>query len=67
MTHLTIQLAATHDRWFQEPAAKHAYPALQLWWRHLAKKHPWAIEGLEWMGASTLAIILLIGALIANA
>jgi hypothetical protein len=67
MTQLTIQLAATHDHWFQEPVTRHAYPALKVWWRHLSKKHPWAIEGLEWIGSGTLAVILLIGTLIGNA
>jgi hypothetical protein len=35
MTQLAMQLAATHDHWFEEAAAKHAFPALKLRWKHL--------------------------------
>jgi hypothetical protein len=67
MTQLTIQLAATHDHWFQEPAAKHAYPALKLWWRHFSKQHAVIADGIEWIGCGTVAVTLLVGTLIANA
>jgi hypothetical protein len=66
MTQLTLQLAATHDHWFEEPAAKHAFPALMLWWRHLAKQHPIIADGIEWTGCGTIAIAVLCGSLIAN-
>jgi hypothetical protein len=67
MTGLTLQLAATHDHWFEEPAAKHVFPALRLWWRHLAKEHPIIADGIEWTGCGVVAIALLLGSLIANA
>lgn len=67
MTQLTLQLAATHDHWFTEPVAKHAYPALKLWWKHLSKRNPTIVSGLEWFGCSTIAFALLFGTLIANA
>jgi len=46
MTQLTLQLAATHDHWFEEPAAKHAFPALKLWWKHFSRQHPIVTDGL---------------------
>jgi hypothetical protein len=67
MTHVTYQLAATHDHWFDEPGAAHILPALRLWARRLAKRHPVAVDALEWMGAGLLAMSVLVGTLIANA
>jgi hypothetical protein len=67
MTQLTFQLAATHDRWFHEPAVKHAFPALKLAWKHFSKQHPIVADALEWTGCGTLAAGLLFGTLIANA
>jgi hypothetical protein len=67
MTHLTLQLAATHDHWFEEPAAKHAFPALKLWWKHFSKQHPIIVDGLEWTGCGVVAVTLLFGTLIGNA
>jgi hypothetical protein len=67
MTQLTFQLAATHDRWFHEPAVKHVFPALKLWWKHLSKRHPIMVDVLEWTGCSAVAVGLLVGTLIANA
>jgi hypothetical protein len=67
MTQLTFHLAATHDRWFHEPAVKHVFPALKLWWKHLSKQHPIMVEALEWTGCSAVAVGLLFGTLIANA
>jgi hypothetical protein len=67
MTQLTMQLAATHDHWFEEPAAKHAFPALKLWWKHFAKQHPIVADGLEWTGCGGIAVGLLFATLIANA
>jgi hypothetical protein len=67
MTQLTLQLAATHDHWFEEPAAKHAFPALRLWWRHLAKQHPIIADGIEWAGCGAIAVAVLCGSLIGNA
>jgi hypothetical protein len=66
MTHLTFELAATHDHWFEESVAKHAFPALKLWWKHFSKQHPIVADGLEWAGCSAIAVALLIGTLIAN-
>jgi hypothetical protein len=42
MTQLTFAIAATHDHWFEEPAARPVYPAVRLWWRHFSKQHPGA-------------------------
>jgi len=67
MTQLTFQLAATHDRWFREPAVKHAFPALKLGWKHFAKQHPIVADALEWAGCGAVAAGLLFGTLIANA
>ena len=67
MTQLTFQLAATHDRWFHEPAVKHAFPGLKLWWKHLSKQHRFMADALEWSGCGALAVGLLLGTLIANA
>jgi hypothetical protein len=67
MTQLTYQLAATHDHWFEQPAARHAVPALKLWWRHFSKQHPVMADGIEWAGCGVVAIGLLVGTLIANA
>jgi hypothetical protein len=67
MTQLTLQLAATHDHWFEQTAARHAVPALKLWWRHFAKQHAVIVDGIEWTGCGILAIGLLVGTLIANA
>jgi hypothetical protein len=61
MTQLTMRLAATHDHWFEEPAAKHAFPALKLWWKHFAKHHPIVADGLEWAGCGAIAAALLFG------
>jgi hypothetical protein len=67
MTHLTLQLAATHDHWFEEPAANHAVPALRLWWRHFTKQRPATADGLEWTACGAVAIAVLLSSLIANA
>jgi hypothetical protein len=67
MTQLTFEIAATHDHWFEEPAAKHAYPALKLWWRHLSKQHPIIAQGVEWSGCSLVAGAMVAGTLIASA
>jgi hypothetical protein len=67
MTHITPQLAATHDHWFDESAASHMLPALRLWARHFTKHHPIIVEALEWSSAGLLAISMLLGTLIANA
>jgi hypothetical protein len=67
MTQLTLQLAATHDHWFEEPAALRAFPALKLWWKHLSKQHPIIADGLEWIGCGVIAAAVLFGTLIANA
>jgi hypothetical protein len=67
MTQLTLQLAATHDHWFEEPATRHAFPAAKLWWRHLSKQHPIIADGLEWAGCGAVAVALVFGSLIANA
>jgi hypothetical protein len=67
MTHITSQLAATHDHWFDEPASSHIWPAIRLWGRHFAKQHPWFVDAVEWFGAGLLAIGMLAGTLIANA
>jgi hypothetical protein len=67
MTQLTFQLAATHDHWFEEPATRHAFPAVKLWWRHLAKQHPIITECLEWSACGLVAGAMLVGTLIANA
>ena len=67
MTHLTLQLAATHDHWFEEPAAKHVFPALKLWWKHFSKQHSIIVDGLEWTGCGVVAVTLLFGTLIGNA
>jgi hypothetical protein len=67
MTQLTTQLAATHDQWFEEPAAKHTFPALKLSWRHFSKYYPTAADGLEWAGCGAVAVTILFGTLLANA
>jgi hypothetical protein len=67
MTQLTMQLAATHDHWFEEPAAKHVFPAFKLWWKHFVKHYPIVADGLEWTGCGFIAVGLLFGTLIANA
>jgi len=67
MTQLTLQLAATHDHWFEEPAPKHAFPAAKLWWRHLPKQHPIIADGLEWGSCGAVSLALVLGWLIANA
>jgi hypothetical protein len=67
MTHLSYQLAATHDHWLEEPMLGHAIPALQLWWRHFARKHVIFVDVLEWVACGFLAVTLLAAELIANA
>jgi hypothetical protein len=67
MTQLTFAIAATHDHWSEESAAKHALPALKLWWKHFSKQHPIVADGIEWAGCSAIAVALLFGTLIANA
>lgn len=67
MTQLTLQLAATHDRWFEEPAARHAFPAVKLCWKHFSKFHPIAADAIEWSACGLFAIALLFGSLIGNA
>jgi len=67
MTHLTFDLAATHDHWFEEPAAKHALPALKLSWRHFAKHHPIMADLIAWSSCGVLAAGLIASTLIANA
>jgi hypothetical protein len=67
MTQFTLDIAATHDHWFEEPAAKHVFPALKLGWRHFARQHPIVSDGLEWAGCSAIAIVIVFGSLIANA
>lgn len=67
MTQLTLQLAATHDHWLEEPATRHAIPALKLWWRHFARQYPNAVNALEWVACGLLTLVLLTAELIANA
>ena len=67
MTSITHQLAATHDHWFEKPAAQRAIPGVRLWWRHLAKTYPLVADALEWTGASAVAVGLFLATLIANA
>jgi len=67
MTHITSQLAETHDHWFDEPTSSHVFPAMRLWVRHFAKQHPLFVNAVEWFGAGLLATGLLAGTLIANA
>jgi hypothetical protein len=64
MTHLTLELAATH--WFEEPATKHALPAMKLWWKHFAKQHSFLADSFEWIGCGAIAVAILFGSLIAN-
>jgi hypothetical protein len=66
-TQLTIQLAATHGHWFEQPAAKHAFPALKFWWKHFSKPHAIIADGLEWTGSGAVAVVILLGTLIGNA
>jgi hypothetical protein len=67
MTQLSLQLAATHDHWRDERASRHVIAALQLWWRHFAKRHPLVADGLEWTSCGVIALAMLVGTLIANA
>ena len=67
MTQLTFAIAATHDHWLEELAAKRAYPALGLWWRHFSKQHPVATDAIEWSVCGVVAAAMLGGTLIANA
>jgi hypothetical protein len=67
MAQLTLHLAATHDHWFEEPATRHAFPAVKLWWRHISKQHPIIADGIEWGVCGAVAIAILFGSLIANA
>lgn len=64
MSHPSMSLAVTHDHWFEEPAIRHAGPALQLWWRHIQRYHPAMVETFEWAGAGTIAAALLLAQLI---
>jgi hypothetical protein len=66
MTQLTLQLAATHDHWFEEPVTRHVLPALKLGWRHFSKQHAILVDGLEWAGCGVIALAVLFGSLIAN-
>lgn len=66
MTHLTFELAATHDRWFREPAVKHAYAALKLVWKHFARQHSLMADALEWTGCGAIAVGILFATLIAH-
>jgi hypothetical protein len=67
MTQPTLQLAATHDHWLEEPVTMHAIAALKLWWRHFARHHSILVDALEWVGCGLLAAALLTAELIANA
>jgi hypothetical protein len=62
-----LHLAATHDRWFEEPVSKHALPALKLSWRHFSKHHPIMADAIEWSSCGVLAAGLIASTLIANA
>jgi hypothetical protein len=69
MTSLTPRLATTHDRWFNEPAIKHAIPSLQLWWHHLARRDPFdgpvLLEAMEWTATGAIALLMLVCELVA--
>jgi len=67
MTQLTINLAATHDHWADEPALKHAGAAVKLSWRHFKRLHPLIVDIIEWAGAAVIASAILIAQLVANA
>jgi hypothetical protein len=67
MTRLTLQLAATHDHWFEEPAAQHALPAFKLFWKHFSKQHPIVVDSIEWTGCGAIGLMVLLGSLVANA
>lgn len=66
MTRLMYRLAGVHDRWFEQPAFRHALSRLARGWRHLATHHPALVAAFQW-GACALVGGLLVGAeLIAN-
>jgi hypothetical protein len=67
MTQLTLQLASTHDHWFDEPATDHALVAARLRWRQFVKRHLAAVDALEWVSCCILGIAMLVATLIANA
>jgi hypothetical protein len=67
MTKLAFAIAATHDHWFEEPTARHAIPAVRLWWRHFSKHHPIFADAFEWSACGVVGVAMLAGALIANA
>jgi hypothetical protein len=66
MTQLTFEIAAAHDRWLEGPAARHAVPALKLWWRHFSKHHPIIAEAIEWIACGAVAAAIVAGSLVAN-
>jgi hypothetical protein len=67
MTQLSLRVAATHDHWRDQPANKHIIAALQLRWRHFAKRYPLVADGLEWVSCGVIALAMLVATLIANA
>ena len=67
MTQLTMNLAATHDHWADEPSLRHAGAGIKLWWRHLNRHHPLVVDIAEWCGAAAIAAAMLIAQLIVNA
>jgi hypothetical protein len=67
MAQLSSAIAAKHDHWFEEPAAKHVLPALKLWLRHFSKQHPIAADAIEWSAGGMVAVAVVAGTLVANA
>lgn len=67
MTTLTYSIANTHDHWDEQPAVVHAGAALQLFWRHVERRHPFLAAAIEWCGAGAFAVTLLLAQLVANA
>ena len=66
MTHLNLQLAATHDHWLTLPAGEYAVVEARLRWRHLIKAHPIIANALEWLLSGAVTIVFALSSLLAQ-
>jgi hypothetical protein len=63
----TLAVATIHDHWAEDTVSDHGLVALKLFARHLAKRHPIAIDILEWSFSIGLAVFVTVATLIVSA
>jgi len=62
----TLAVATIHDHWAEDAVSSHGLVALKLSARHFAKRHPFAMQVMEWSFCVSIAVFLTAASLIAN-